>query len=98
MKTKKTKNKGQRKGKKMEKENKKQTLELTLIVSKEKFTTKDGEIIDYFAFKTNILDQDFRLQVKAEDKRMANYLLRDIFENVEMKNNKGSKKDEEIPF
>lgn len=80
------------------KQSNKQTLELTLVVSKEKFTTQDGEVIDYFAFTVNILDQTFRLQAKSEDKRMVNYLLRDIFDNVKVKDNKGTKKNDDDIF
>ena len=70
----------------MEKE--KQTLELGLTVSKEQFTSKDGLLIEYFVYTLNLLDQNFRLQVKPEDKRMLNYLLNDLFDG------KGTKKNE----
>lgn len=63
-------------------ESKKKELRLPLTVSEDMFVTEDGEKIKYFSYRLKIGDEIFKLTPKPDDKRMLNYLLREMIDNV----------------
>ena len=55
-------------------------MKLELNVLKKEFTNDDGEKIPYTAFEIELEGQKFNLVPRSDDKKLLNYLLRQIEE------------------
>lgn len=61
--------------------NEKKVLEMPIEVSEDVFTNDKDEQVKYFSYALRIGDTVIRLTPKSDDKKLANHLLKELFNN-----------------
>lgn len=54
-------------------------MKLNLVIEKKSFENSNEEMVDYFSYTTEIDGNKIRLKPVEEDKKLANYLLKNNY-------------------